>query len=330
MEERTLAAAVVAWLRAQHYTVYQEVQANSYDSIADIVVDVNARAWVIECKRSFGLAVLEDAYRWQGWGASRVSVAVPRTSSHCTELRAMHGVLQRVNPQATRTTLGCIRSCPFCGVRRIEGRFRELDDWPDLPIICDNNLLAASYRHFDRVIDRLVRWSWCDFNQGLDARLLTPYHASRIAEIHKPIVRLALDSDSDRTVWQEAVEMLRHAGVAKSCIRTYVLCGFDASPEADWQRCEFVESFGIKALPMWFHSREALEHNSVTPAQRKLGWSEKRQRQLMGWYYRHRGCKPALPMMPSRPPHPVAPSPRQVIPSGRDERPQPTTPGGVR
>lgn len=76
MTEQELAAHVVAWLQAQHYEVYQEVQVASYGSVADIVVDVNGRGWVIETKTSFGLAVLGQADRWRHY-ATRVSVATP-------------------------------------------------------------------------------------------------------------------------------------------------------------------------------------------------------------------------------------------------------------
>ncbi len=198
------------------------------------------------------------------------------------------GVLQRINPQATRTTTGCVRNCRFCGVRRIEGDFRELPDWPDLPILCDNNLLAASPEHFDRVIDRLIVHGWADFNQGLDARLLTVYHAERIAEIKKPVARLALDNDHDRGVWADAVERLRGAGLAVSKIRSYVLCGFQGSLDEDWERCRFVESLGVMALPMWFHELDALIPNSVTAKQQRMGWTNRKRRELMCWYYQHR------------------------------------------
>jgi len=100
------------------------------------------------------------------------------------------GVLQRVNPLATRTTTGCLFQCVFCGVGNgvIEpGGFRELPDWPDLPVITDNNLLAASEKHFDRVIDRLKLIGWADFEQGLDPRLLTDYHAGRSPRYQTPL-----------------------------------------------------------------------------------------------------------------------------------------------
>lgn len=204
------------------------------------------------------------------------------------------GVLQRANRYATRTTIGCPNRCQFCAIGRrlIEGEFRELLDWPDGPVICDNNLLAASPQHVERVVDRLVRWGWADFNQGLDARLLTDFHAAQIARIHRPIVRLALDHDAHRDDWAVAVDRLRSAGIRKKSIRSLVLCGYAGTPADDWDRCEFVESHGIPACPMWFHPLDALQHNAITPDQAARGWTPPKQRQLMHWYYQHRGRKP--------------------------------------
>jgi hypothetical protein len=203
-------------------------------------------------------------------------------------------VLQRVNPAATRTTLGCPNKCGFCGIGKglLEGgRFRELPDWPDRPVLIDSNLLAAHHRHFDRVIDRLVALGEADFNQGLDARLLTPHHARRIAEIPKVIVRLALDGDGYREAWADAVTTLRRAGIPKSRIRSYVLCGFRGTPEQDRARCDFAETVcghHGAVLPMWYHPLDAMKHNAVTPAQRKMGWTKLKQRELMVWFYWHR------------------------------------------
>jgi len=80
--------------------------------------------------------------------------------------------LLRHNPNATFTSRGCIRHCSFCAVPKIEGDLVELKDWKVKPIICDNNLLACSDAHFDKVIDRLLanKITGIDFNQGLDAR----------------------------------------------------------------------------------------------------------------------------------------------------------------
>lgn len=213
---------------------------------------------------------------------------------YVTEGHNEPGVLQRVNSLATRTTLGCVRRCGFCaiGTGRIEGDYQELRDWPDLPMITDNNLLAARKAHFDRVIDRLVVHGWADFNQGIDSRLLTDYHAARLAEIKKPTVRLALDHMDYRDKWQEAFDRLRDAGIAKSNISSYCLVGFTSGPRESWQRCEWVESHGIKAYPMWFHALDQLEKNIVTTEQSKLGWTNEGRKRIMGYYYKHRGTVP--------------------------------------
>ena len=198
-------------------------------------------------------------------------------------------VLQRINPLATKTTIGCPRRCAFCAVPYTEPAFQELDDWPDLPILIDNNLLASSQKHFDKVIDRLVKLGWADFNQGLDARLLTWYHAKRLSEIKKPLVRLALDSCSmrQREAWTVALKMLLSAGIAKTNIRSYALIGFDSGPFEAWDRCQWIEGHGVKVLPMWFHPLDAMDHNRVTEDQEVLGWTDLERKRIMQWYFQH-------------------------------------------
>jgi len=202
------------------------------------------------------------------------------------------GILQKINRNATRTTLGCPNKCPFCGVRKIEGEFLEIEDFPPGNILCDNNILAASTPHLNKVAAMLQQFDSCDFNQGVDARLITPTIAKWFTTLPKPIIRLACDDDSEKEPWADALATLLHAGVPKSRIRSYVLVAFNAKPEQDWSRCEFVESFGIKALPMWFHPLNALQRNTVTPIQYQLGWTDQKRKQLMRWYYKHSGTKP--------------------------------------
>lgn len=202
------------------------------------------------------------------------------------------GILQRINPMATRTTTGCVRKCKFCGigVGKIEsGGFRELEDWPHLPVLCDNNLLAASQPHFDKVINHLKKHSWCDFNQGLDIRLLTRYHAERIAELSKPKCRFALDTMSDVEGWQIAVGLLRRAGIPRSHIHSYCLIGWRDSPVEAWKRCKWVASEGIHPYPMWYHRLDAMEYNTVTLDQTALGWTKAERQRIMKYYYPHYG-----------------------------------------
>jgi len=71
--EAELAKVVVDDLRARGFTVYQEVDVGS--GTADIVAVLGKVLWVIECKVSLGLRVLEQAHSWIGY-ANLVSVAV--------------------------------------------------------------------------------------------------------------------------------------------------------------------------------------------------------------------------------------------------------------
>lgn len=203
------------------------------------------------------------------------------------------GVLQKINPTATRTTIGCVRKCGFCGIGKglIEpGGLKCLDDWPDLPTICDNNILASPTEHFDRVIDRLKKHKDVDFNQGIDARLLTKYHAKRLSElkIKKHSIRLALDEIKYADGWLIAFDKLRSAGIAKSKISSYALIGFNSDPKEAWFRCEWIEKQGVKALPMWFHKLDQLKKNIVTKDQKALGWNDYERRRIMQWFYKHK------------------------------------------
>jgi hypothetical protein len=121
---------------------------------------------------------------------------------------------------------------------------------------------------------------------------LTDYHAARLAEIKKPTIRLALDHMDYRDKWQDAFDCLRSAGIAKRNISSYCLIGFKSGPRESWQRCEWVESHGIKAYPMWFHALDQLEKNIVTAEQRKYGWTDEERKKIMGYYYKHRGTVP--------------------------------------
>lgn len=221
---------------------------------------------------------------------------MPRYLDGLTGVKAMpgekyHNALQRVNPMATRTTEGCIRSCQFCGIGQgmIEpGGMVELPNWTDLPIVCDNNLLAASVPHFDRVMDRLEKHVGVDFNQGLDARLLSEHHAQRFARLKSPKIRLACDSNRALLGWNLALDCLLENGVKRGWVSTYILVGFDSGPSEDMQRCEIIQEImqNFSAMPMWFHELDCLEWNHVTQKQRELGWSHKERTRIMRRFYK--------------------------------------------
>ncbi len=183
------------------------------------------------------------------------------------------------NPLATFTSRGCVRSCSFCAVPKIEGELQELPEWDIRPIVCDNNLLACSRRHFDRVIDSLKPLKGVDFNQGLDARLLTNYHASRLAELDC-IVRLAWDNTKTGNAFMQAYERLRKARIPKHRIQVYVLIGFNDTPDDALFRLRTVHHMGILPNPMRYNPLDAMVRDSyVAP-----GWTDRELTRFMRYW----------------------------------------------
>ena len=163
---------------------------------------------------------------------------------------------------ATRTSTGCLRNCKFCIVRKTEGKLKELKEWENKPIIIDNNLLACSEKHFDNVINKLKLLNWCDFNQGLDSRLLTKYHAQRLTELNNPMIRLSFDNIKIEKYFLNAYQLLRNAKITKNKIRVYVLIGFNDTPEDALYRLELIRSLKIKPNPMRYQPIDTLKKNA--------------------------------------------------------------------
>jgi hypothetical protein len=72
--EVDLARPIIEWFQERGWEVYQEV--GLYGPVADIVATLDGKVWVVECKLSFGLDVVQQAINWLPF-AHKVSVAVP-------------------------------------------------------------------------------------------------------------------------------------------------------------------------------------------------------------------------------------------------------------
>jgi hypothetical protein len=162
--------------------------------------------------------------------------------------------LKRHNPDATFTSRGCPNQCGFCAVPRIEGDLRELADWRPAPIVCDNNILATSQRHFDNAIDRLKQFRQVDFNQGLDARLLNAHHIDKLKELSLPILRFSFDHIGMGTIVTSAIQSVLQAGFAKRRVRCYVMFGFHDSPDDALYRVETIKKLGVRPFPQRYQA----------------------------------------------------------------------------
>ena len=167
--------------------------------------------------------------------------------------------LGRHNPDATFTSRGCIRRCRFCAVHQIEPVFEELEDWVPAPIVCDNNILATSMDHFDRVVDRLVPIRGVDFNQGLDARLLNAHHIEGLQKLNMAKATFAWDNASEESPVLDAIAQMRESGFPKSKITCLVLINNGESQAEALYRMETLKSVGVRGCPMRFQPLDTLE-----------------------------------------------------------------------
>jgi len=127
-------------------------------------------------------------------------------------------------------TRGCIRNCEWCIVPRKEGNIRPAATWEEIKrpdsrkiVFLDNNVLASDHglEQIDRMGGERV---WVDFNQGLDARLITPETAGMLARLHWiRFIRLSSDTSAMLPVIRQAAAYLREAGAAPSRLWSYVL-----------------------------------------------------------------------------------------------------------
>lgn len=181
------------------------------------------------------------------------------------------------NPAATFTTRGCPNRCGFCAVPKLEGDFREILDFRPAPVVCDNNLLAASRKHLERVVDRLKIFPEVDFNQGLEARRFTPEIADLLGKL-KCKVRFAFDHVNAEAEVKRAIDLCRSRTTRN--IGVYVLIGFKDTPEDARYRLELLKSWGIDPSPMRFQPLNAKAKDEyVAP-----GWTKDELIRMMTYY----------------------------------------------
>lgn len=193
-----------------------------------------------------------------------------------TDVVALH------NPDATFTSRGCIRNCEFCAVPKIEGELKELKTWVPRPIICDNNLLACSKKHFDKVIDSLKPLKNVDFNQGLDARLLNEHHISRLQELHLACIRFSWDWTSNQPEIFDAIRRVLIAGFPKSKIHIYVMFGHHDTPADALYRLQTLKDNGITVNAQRYQPLNALKKNKYVGS----GWTDAELRRFVAYWSR--------------------------------------------
>ena len=172
---------------------------------------------------------------------------------------------------------GCIRSCTFCAVPILEGKLNSVKSsikhliWPTHTkvIFFDNNFLANP--NWKDIFQELRELNLkVDFNQGLDARLITEEVAQELSTLKKErLIRLAYDNKRMKRPVKKAIELLKAHGIRGRSIMVYALYNYhDEGPQEFFERVRDILEWGAVAYPMRYVPIDALDKNSyVAP-----GW----------------------------------------------------------
>ena len=163
---------------------------------------------------------------------------------------------------------GCIRNCRFCAVPKIEGKSSRLEDSikkfvsdeHTRIIFFDNNILGA--RNWRNIFDELIEiGKKVDFNQGLDARLITSESAEKIVQLKMDKIRIAYDSKSMGKLIERGVKHLKNAGISPRKIFAYTLFNFTDTPKDFFERVRQLLNWGVVSYPMNFQPVYSLDKN---------------------------------------------------------------------
>jgi hypothetical protein len=179
----------------------------------------------------------------------------------------------------SRITKGCVRKCTFCAVPKLEPQYSTIRSWRRKLheartiygekrnlVLLDNNILAND--GIGHIIEQLrdegyengatlnKRKKTVDFNQGIDARLITPEIAKSLSRICVSPLRLAFDYDAVEPHYRRAIQLLYNVGF--KTFTNYLIFNFNDSPASLYRRMkvnlEISDKLGIRitGFPMRF------------------------------------------------------------------------------
>ena len=167
-------------------------------------------------------------------------------------------------------TRGCPNHCGWCIVPKKEGNIRKYADIEDFldgrssAVLMDNNVLA--HEHGLKQIEKIARMGIkVDFNQGLDARLITDEVAELLSKVKwlKPI-RMACDNKSQMPHIENATRLLRKHKATPSAYFVYMLVKDVADAMI---RAEFLRSLNLDPFAQPYRD---FKNNKVDPQARRF------------------------------------------------------------
>jgi hypothetical protein len=174
----------------------------------------------------------------------------------------------------TFASRGCVRKCGFCSVPKLEGPPSALKysisqfvhPKHTKVILWDNNILGnPNWKTIFEELERLGRK--VDFNQGLDARLVTEEVADKVSKLRADFIRLAYDYHGIGPAVGKAIERLSAHGISPRKIVVYTLYNYIDDPEDLYERILDLLQWGAVSYPMRFEPLCSLQKNAYVGSQ---------------------------------------------------------------
>lgn len=193
---------------------------------------------------------------------------------------------------------GCIRTCHFCGVPKLEGYQRDTHSLSKIVneiavrygekkdlVFMDNNVVASG--RFKAIVDEIVDLGFgagatlkrrgvtiqrrVDFNQGVDARILSkdPMYLRELSRICIAPLRIAFDHLGVKKVYEKSIRMAADNGLKD--LSNYMLYNFKDDPRDLFERMRLNvalnEELNIRifSFPMRYQPVDLVDRSHVGP-----------------------------------------------------------------
>ena len=156
------------------------------------------------------------------------------------------------------TSRGCPNNCKFCFVPKREGKIRELP-LTEGNIIQDNNFLACSKAHKEKVYRMLKGQANIEMRGGLEISRLTDWDIEQMRSLRINKLWIACDTKGAVNKTIKAINRLHKAGFNQNNIRCYVLIGDDIVENQ--QRLKTVYKAGALPFAQLYQPEEKIEYS---------------------------------------------------------------------
>lgn len=209
----------------------------------------------------------KEVYSWNAWRKKNFLCCL----DHCEHVYPDYSLYPTLTKDTAFgfLTRGCHRGCSFCHVAAKEGKCsKKVADLSEFwngqknIVLCDPNILAC--KDWRELLQQLIdSKAYIDFNQGLDARLLTEEKCAMLSAMKIKKIHFAWDRHQDGEVILPKLQMFaqykykgknpNHSAIV------YTLVNFDTTFEQDLERIYTLREMGYWAYVMIYDKEHAAQ-----------------------------------------------------------------------